>query len=259
MTHQPTPPSVDQAPQHTLPRRLTIAEQFRRSPATFGLIALTALIFIAQTASISLFGTDWLIQWGAKSRSAILAGQVWRFITPIFLHLGLAHIAINMYSLYAIGPSVERFFGSQRMLVVYLLSGIGGVVLSLALSPYPSAGASGAIFGLVGALAAFLYAHRTLFGRIGRLQLRQILFVVLINLAFGLTPGIDNWGHVGGLLSGAALAWAIGPNFQVLWVSETQRSARDARPWPEARSRVLLAAGILAALAAAAMLSPIGG
>ena len=225
-------------------------QQFR---GAYGLIGFTVLVFAGQWLSLSLAGTDLLLEWGAKSRPEMIAGQIWRFVTPIFLHVSLPHLLVNMYSLYAIGPAVERFFGTPRFIAVYLLCGISGVLFSLALSPYPSAGASGSIFGLLGALAAFLYLHRTLFGR---LQLRQLVLVAVLNLALGLLPGIDNWGHVGGLLAGVVLTWAIGPAYRVVWVTAEHGQLADQRPWREVRASTLVAAGVLFALALTALILP---
>jgi rhomboid protease GluP len=177
------------------------------------LIAVTALVFVAQLLSQAIVGSDIVLYYGAKINENLAAGEAWRLVTPVFLHAGLLHIGVNMYSLWALGPAVERFFGHARFLIVYLLSGISGVMLSLVMSSNPSVGASGAIFGLLGALATFLYLHRATFGKLGAMQLRQLVFVALLNLGMGLTPGIDNWGHVGGLVAGVALAWFLGPRF----------------------------------------------
>jgi rhomboid protease GluP len=229
--------------------------QFR---GTYGLIAFTAMIFAGQWILQSLTGYDLLLQWGAKSKQEILQGQLWRFVTPIFLHVSIPHVFVNMYSLYAIGPAVERFFGTPRFLAIYILSGFSGVVFSLAFSPYPSAGASGSIFGLLGALAIFLYLHRELFGRFGRLQLRQLIIVALLNLALGLMPGIDNWGHLGGLLAGGGLAWFVGPSLQVIEMSPGQGRLIDQRPWRSVGGNLLIAAGLLSAMAVAALVLPFG-
>lgn len=247
----------DQAPgrpvQSPPQRRQTDFKQF---PGTYSLIVVTVLVFIGQSLSDFLFQIDWLLQLGAKSGEAIAAGQYWRFVTPIFLHIGVLHIFVNMYSLHAIGPAVERFFGTPRFLAQYLLSGFAGVIFSLAFSPFPSAGASGAIFGLLGSLGAFLYLHRDLFGQFGRLQLRQIVLVALLNLGLGLMPGIDNWGHLGGLITGALLAFLVGPSFEIIWLTPDERQVRDKRPWTSSRWYYLLAAVILVLLAAAAVALP---
>lgn len=225
-----------------------------RFPGAYALIASTLIIYMGQIANTYWFGFDLMLEIGAKSREGIQAGEVWRFITPIFLHLSIPHVFINMYSLYAIGPAVERFFGTPRFVSTYLLSGISGVVLSLALSPNPSAGASGAIFGLLGALSAFLYRHRALFGRFGRLQLRQLVLVALLNLGLGLTSGIDNWGHLGGLIAGVVLAWWLGPRFDVVWIYSDQGQLVDRLTWEQSRTGFMIAAGSISLLAIAAIM-----
>lgn len=248
-----SPPAGEPAP----PSR-TLSASISRFRGSYALIGFTVLVFAVQWISLALTGTDMLLEWGAKSRPEMLGGEFWRFITPIFLHVSVPHLLVNMYSLYAIGPAVERFFGTPRFIAVYLLSGVSGVLFSLAFSPFPSAGASGSIFGLLGALAMFLYLHRALFGRFGRLQLRQLILVAVLNLGLGLMPGIDNWGHVGGLVAGVILAWSIGPAFRVVWVTPDQGQLVDQRPWSEARSTALVAAGVLSGLALVALfLSPV--
>ena len=225
-----------------------------RFPGTFVIIAITVLVFLGQTATDQWLGNNWLLDLGVKSQGAIRNGEVWRFITPIFLHIGITHIFVNMYSLYAIGPAVERFFGTPRFVITYLLAGISGVVSSLALSPSPSAGASGAIFGMLGALAAFLYRHRGLFGRFGRLQLRQIILVAFLNLGLGLMPGIDNWGHLGGLIAGATLGWFLGPRYEVVWIWTDQGQLEDRLTWEQSRVGFIAATGVIMLLALAAIL-----
>ena len=221
----------------TLPRRApTLIERARRSPVTFGLIALTILFYGGQVLSDALLGYDLVTSLGAKSNFDILNGQYWRLVTPIFVHGGAYHLLINMYSLYAIGPAVEQFYGRERMLIVYFSSAVTGSLLSVAFSPARSVGASGAIFGLLGALGGFLYLHRNAFGNFGRLQLRQIVMVALINLAIGFMPGIDNWGHLGGLIGGVALAYVLGPRYTPVQLAPDRLHLLDVRPfkriWP---------------------------
>jgi rhomboid protease GluP len=235
-----------------------LRRQARRFPATYGLIALTLLVFAAQWLSAQLLGFDLVLSLGAKVNQAIAAGQIWRLVTPLFVHAGLLHIGVNMYSLYVIGPAVERFFGSKRMLVIYLLSGIVGVDFSLGLSPNPSVGASGAIFGLLGALATLLFMHRHIFGRMGTIQFRQLVLVALLNLALGLSPGIDNWGHVGGLIGGSLLTLALGPRFAVSIDSLQHAALIDRQPWESRRTAALLALAAAGALAMIAIYSPLG-
>lgn len=242
------PPAVD---------RFDSLRRLKQTPSTFGLIGFTLLVYATQVLSLELTGRDFVILYGAKINEAIVAGEVWRLVTPLLVHAGLLHVFVNMYSLYALGPAVERLFSSKRMLAIYLLSGISGVVFSLGFSPNPSVGASGAIFGLLGALGTFIYRHRSRLGRAGKLQLRQIILVILLNLGLlGLMPQIDNWGHLGGLLAGIALTWTLGPQLDVS-LSEGQRPKLvDRRPWHKVRVSTLLAAGLLAVLAFAATFSP---
>ncbi len=252
MTGAGGPPEARPAPR-AVPRP-SLSQQVRRSPATFGLIAVTSAIFALQELSFLSLGYDLPANLGAKINAEILAGQVWRLITPLFLHAGLWHLFVNMYSLYALGPAVERLFGWRRMLVLYFLSGAAGVELSLAFSAANSLGASGAIFGLLGALGAFLYLHRKTLGRSAEVHLRQIAFVALINLALGLMPGIDNWAHLGGLLCGATLAAVLGPRFVVTFLEDGRIELREQRPWRQVRQKALMAVagvailGILAAV-----------
>ncbi len=233
----------------------TLLERARRFPATFALIGATVLVFAGQWIGQALTGTDLVLYYGAKINEALAAGEAWRLVTPVFLHAGLLHIGVNMYSLYALGPAVERFFGHRRFLAVYLLAGVSGVLLSLVMSPSPSVGASGAIFGLLGSLAAFLFLHRATFGQFGAMQLRQLVFVALINLGMGLSPGIDNWGHVGGLAAGVALAWFIGPRFTTQVLPDGRARLVDQRPVRQVAIRLALAAAAVLILSIVAMMN----
>lgn len=221
-----------------------------------GLILFTALVFVVQFLTQDPTGNDLVSYYGAKVNAKIAAGEVWRLITPVFIHAGIWHIFVNMYSLYALGPAVERLFNSQRMLFVYLLSGVSGVILSLGFSPRPSVGASGAIFGLLGSLGTFIYRHRNRLGQAGRLQLRQIVLVTVLNLGLGLMPMIDNWGHLGGLLAGIAFTWTLGPRLEVSYSPEQQPRLIDQRPWKLVRPYTIIAILILIGLAYAAVQSP---
>jgi rhomboid protease GluP len=179
------------------------------------LLALIVLIFLAQQASNALLGGDILLALGAKDNRLILAGQWWRLITPMFLHLSLIHIAFNGYALYVLGPEVEAWYGTARFALVYFLAGISGNVLSFAFSPNPSAGASTALFGLIAAELIFFYRNRAKFGAFGQARLMNIIVLIVINFALGFSGGIDNFGHLGGFLGGAALAWLLCPHYEV--------------------------------------------
>src|SRR5262245_35188080 len=158
-----------------------------------------------------------LIAFGAKLNLLIDEGQWFRFVTPIFIHIGLLHIASNSYALWIIGPLVERLYGSARFLMIYLLAGIAGVAggyLWVAFQykqDVPSAGASGAIFGLFGLLAVFGFRYRRELPPNFRKAIgSSILPVILINLFIGFSvPFIDNAAHIGGLIGGGVLALLI--------------------------------------------------
>jgi len=189
---------------------------------TYTIVGITILVYLLQRGSTYLFGyanaasqLDWLEAYGARINELIRAGQLWRFLTPMLLHASVPHILFNMYALVAFGAGLERNFGHWRFLGLYLLGGFAGNVLSFLLSNGYSVGASTAIFALVGAEGIFLYQNRRLFGnRFGR-AIGNVIFVVAVNLLLGLTPGIDNWGHVGGLLGGLIFAWFAGPIWEV--------------------------------------------
>lgn len=249
-----TPPIQQPSPAPAAPQRRSpsFGERFKRTPVTLGMIAFTSLVFLSQLISEQQVGIDLVLIYGAKVNRAIAAGEIWRIVTPIFIHAGVLHILVNMYSLFAIGPAVERLFSSPRMLSLYLLSGISGVVFSMTFSPQPSVGASGAIFGLLGALGVFLYRHRGYFGRAGQIQLRQIVIVAVLNLGLGLSQQIDNWGHFGGLIMGMLLTWIAGPQFERV---ENRFRLVDQRPWSKAWPTTIFLAGMLAIMAFAATFS----
>jgi rhomboid protease GluP len=148
-----------------------------------------------------------LIEYGAKVNFYLFTGEWWRFITPIFLHIGYIHIIMNSIALIFIGGITERLFGNIRFLMIYLFSGFAGTLASFVFSPAISAGASGAIFGCLGALLYFGFLHPQLFFRtIGY----NILLVIALDLAFGFfVSGIDNAGHIGGLVGGFLAAGVL--------------------------------------------------
>lgn len=152
---------------------------------------------------------------GLKVNELIIAGQWWRLITPIFLHASLIHIGFNMYALYVLGPELERHFGHLPFLALYMVSGFAGVVFSFLLTQSPSLGASTAVFGLLAAQGVFVFRNQRLFGRRARSALINILYIAVINLLIGLSPGIDDWGHVGGMVGGLIFAGIAGPQYEV--------------------------------------------
>jgi len=187
------------------------------------LLGCNIAIFVLMTLYGIVVYSDWngtqnarvLILFGAKVNILIAEGQVWRLVTAMFIHIGIIHLLFNLYALNALGPLVEGFFGSRRFLLIYFISGVWGSVASFAFSDALSAGASGAIFGLVGASTVYFLRYRENFGARGRAIVQNMFVVIGINLVFGLSmPGIDNWGHIGGLIGGAAAAYGLLPHYQ---------------------------------------------
>ncbi|WP_071395751.1 rhomboid family intramembrane serine protease [Bacillus tuaregi] len=167
---------------------------------TYLFIAIQIIMFLLMEAAGGSTNSSVLIQFGAKANWLILEGDWWRLFTPIFLHIGILHLLMNTLALYYLGLTVERLFGNSRFLFIYLFAGISGSLASLLFSQNISAGASGAIFGCFGALLYFGTAFPKLFFRT---MGTNILIVIAINLAFGFTiSGIDNAGHIGGLIGG---------------------------------------------------------
>lgn len=185
---------------------------------TFALLAINVVVFLAMTVAGGSTDTEVLIRFGAKVNVLIAEGQVWRLFSAMFLHIGLTHLAFNSFALFIQGVEVERLYGRPLFLVIYLLAGLWGSLFSFALGKGISAGASGAIFGLFGALITYFLRHREMFGAMGRQRLLSLLGVVGFNLFLGFTnPGIDNLAHLGGLLSGAALGWGLAPDYVASW------------------------------------------
>ena len=201
-------------------------------PYIFTIIFLVAnlFVFMLMTASGGSENHETLRAYGAKLNSLINAGEWWRFVTPIFIHIGPIHLLVNMYGLWMIGPYVERLYGSAKFVVLWVVTGIAGLVASyFSLQPNmqggaltrfffravdgPAAGASGALFGLIGVLFVFgIKFRRELPEGFKRAFGTGLLPIILINLFVGYLGRnfIDNAAHIGGLVSGAVFALVIG-------------------------------------------------
>jgi rhomboid protease GluP len=167
---------------------------------TYLFMIIQVVVFLLLELQGGSTNTSTLIKFGAKFNPYIYDGEWWRFITPIFLHIGLLHLAMNTLALYFLGPAVERIFGNIRFLFIYLFAGISGVIASFIFSDNISAGASGAIFGCFGALLYFALIYPKLFFRT---MGPSVITVLVFNLIFGFTVSIvDNAGHLGGLAGG---------------------------------------------------------
>ncbi|WP_127836499.1 rhomboid family intramembrane serine protease [Clostridium prolinivorans] len=170
---------------------------------TYCIISLNIIIYIV-TAILSknIFYSDInvLIHLGAKYNPYIRQGQFYRLITCMFLHGGIVHLALNMYSLYSIGPLVEKLYGKIKYIIIYFVSGIMSSLFSFMFSQGVSIGASGAIFGLLGTIFVFAIKMKEI---VGKDFLKNITSVIVANLILGLTiSNIDNFGHLGGIIGG---------------------------------------------------------
>lgn len=183
---------------------------------TYGIIAINIIVFFA----MYIFGKGstnigTLLNFGANNAYLVQAGDYYRLITSAFLHIGVFHLAVNMYSLYIVGTQLENFLGKWKYLCVYLFSAVAGNLLSCILangSNVVSAGASGAIFGLLGSLLYFGYHYRIYLGNVLK---SQIIPILVINLLIGfIIPGIDSLAHIGGLVGGILITMALGVKYK---------------------------------------------
>ncbi len=198
---------------------------------TYVLLAVIAAVFLVETVLGGSTNMRTLEVLGAQVNWRVAAGQYWRLFSAMFLHIGLAHIAFNAYALYIIGRDVEGLYGSARFAAIFFLSGLAGGVLYFLVGPSisVSAGASGGVFGLIGAEVVFFLVNRSLFGSLGRQRLTNLAVLLAINLALGFMPGsnINMLAHLGGLVAGFVLALALAPRYEVAWEWEG--------PGPQAR------------------------
>ncbi|MCA1058066.1 rhomboid family intramembrane serine protease [Rossellomorea aquimaris] len=174
---------------------------------TYFFIAVQVIMFFILEMNGGSKDPQTLIQYGAKYNPLMIEGEWWRLITPIFLHIGLLHLLMNTLALFYLGTAVEKMFGRIRFVLIYMLSGIAGTLASFLFTSNLSAGASGAIFGCFGALLYFGVLHPNVFFRT---MGANIIGVILLNLALGFSlPGIDNAGHIGGLIGGFLVAGIV--------------------------------------------------
>jgi rhomboid protease GluP len=218
VNQNPNPPEYPQPQQQ---QRIQLAVPNVKPYATYVLIGVTVAVYLLQLAGVYLLNLDLAAALGDKSDALIRAGQLWRLVTPLFLHdstlpYGLLHIGFNMYALFLYGRGLESRFGHGRFLLLYFLSGFAGNVLSFVLTPNDSLGASTAIFGLLAAEAVFIIQNRQLLGGRANRALTNLFYIAGINLLIGFsTPLIDNFGHLGGLLGGVLFTWFGGPRWKV--------------------------------------------
>lgn len=173
---------------------------------TITLIIVNTMIFGWEVSTGALDNAGNLVRAGALDQQAIVRGEAWRLVSNIFLHAGPDHLMGNCLALFILGMACEHAFGVVRTLGIYVLSGIAGSLLSVAIEPRPTVGASGAIFGILGCVMVFLYRYRHQFAvRDGRIGFVLAVWA-LYQLGTGfLNPLVANYAHVGGLIGGAAI------------------------------------------------------
>jgi rhomboid protease GluP len=204
----------------------TAANAARRFPVTYAIMAACVAVYIAMSVSSGTFvapTVENVLRWGGTGPEIILKGEWWRLVTAVFVHIGIIHIASNMYVFWGLGMIAERLLGRTNFLAVYLLTGIAGNVLTLLLKPnIVGAGASGAIFGLAGVLISVLQFGRLSVPpeRLAPLK-KQVVKLALYNLVIGaVVPAINNVAHLGGLIYGLLLGVLFA------WSSRLQGDAR---------------------------------
>ena len=223
----------------------------RRPLVTWALLAVYVLVWLAATAAGGSEDRQVLLDFGAMFGPLIADGQYWRLFTAIFLHVGIVHLAFNGFALAIFGSLVEGAFGHVRFALIYVIAGLAGSVASyLVNSIVVGAGASGAIFGVLGALAAYFAAQRRVFGETAKRSMIGVLILAVINLAFGFVmPGIDNMAHLGGFAAGLAMGFALAPSYTVVMsvfgtsVVRTDSRRLGGRLWVVPVAVVVLAAG----------------
>ena len=224
----------DQTPENptstSQPAPMAVRLNAVKPKATYILMGVIAVFYLLQVLSERYLGFDILFLYLGKIQQPILAGQVWRLITPAFLHGSLLHLASNLYALYILGVQLEGIYGHRRFLLLFFIAAFGGNVLSFVLTPAASLGASTAIFGLLAAEIIFVVQNKRFLGGRSRGLLFNLIFILLLNLSIGFNPAlnIDYFGHLGGLIAGGLFAFLAGPKWQLEW-TEFQPELKDTR------------------------------
>ena len=186
MTYSSNEPHTSPSEPPRVPRMVSIALPNYKPVATMVLLVVTVIIYLGQWLSQLAFnGADPLFELGGKINTLIEQGEVWRLITPAFLHASPIHLLFNMYALFVLGRVIEGVYGHSRFLMLYFISAFAGNVASFVLSANNSLGASTAIFGLIGAEAIFVIRNKRFFGNRFNSTLTNIGVIIALNLAIG--------------------------------------------------------------------------
>ncbi len=209
------PPGDKRSPGESATRDAILPTPHQSIVVTPTLIGISVAVYIAMVlrhVSPTHPSSEQLLAWGANFGPLVLGGQWWRLFTSVFLHIGLTHLALNMWCLWNLGVLAERLWGRGSLLAVYLASGLAGAIAGVAWHPFvASAGASGAIFGVAGALILFLqFSELPISRKASKATLASLLLFAGYNLAFGwLEPSMDNAAHVGGFVAGLLLGFLL--------------------------------------------------
>ncbi len=186
--------------------------QLKKLTVTHVLIAINVIVFILMFLSDPGISNQTLVNFGAKFNPLIDSGEYYRLLTAAFVHVDIPHILFNCFALYILGPIIESLFGKSRFLAIYFASAVMGTAMSYAFSQSISAGASGAIFGLLGTHMYLFARHRSNYLKIFG---KDFLVMIGLNLLIGITSSnIDNFGHIGGLIGGFLFAPLVGINHE---------------------------------------------
>ncbi len=198
--------------------------KFKEFPLTYGIIVINILVYIISamlSKDIANMDMQVLADMGAMfGPYVVLKGEWWRLFSAMFLHAGMTHILMNMFSLYLIGRGVEVYFEKKAYISIYLFSGLLGGLASLYMHPESlGVGASGAIFGVFGALAGFFLAHKGLIASQSKAFMKDFAIVLGINLVLGFSiQSIDVSAHIGGLIVGIIGGFIISKNPKWVWL-----------------------------------------
>ncbi len=240
-----SPPEAPQSNVETPPRETGLRLPIARPVMTY---ILLAAIVVATGLEILLQRNPNIIV-GAQVNPEVAQGAYWQLFTSMFLHAGWTHLLFNGYALYILGRDTEGFYGSAAFIAIYLISGLAGsAAFYLFGDAVQSVGASGAIFGLIGAEAAFFLRNRQLFGTFARDRLKNVAVLLVINLVITFTiPNINAYAHLGGLVAGFLLGFGLAPTYSVGWSQDVFTPVRrliDSRTNAQ-RAIMLLAAVVV--------------
>lgn len=196
-------------------RRALSTGTFRDYPATTVLLAINLAVFAGMVltgGSLMGFSGATLVRWGGNFGPLTVGGEYWRLLTAGFVHANLIHIAFNMWCLWSLGQLSERLFGHWQTFCIYLLTGVGGALLSIAYNPGRlEVGASGAIFGIAGALLAGIkFGNLAISPGERKSIISSMIFFIVLNFSLGLGGNVDNMCHLGGFVTGLLIGVPLG-------------------------------------------------